>query len=110
MPSPNPTTRREFKGAAALAHLAGGIGSTDTSFTLDLANNWPTGAVGNFVVTINRNQTDEEKVLCSSQSAKVVSVAGSGRGFDGTAAQSHAAGATVECTISAFDADEWNAH
>lgn len=108
MPSPNPTSRREYKGAAAATTLQTSMANTDTTFTLISANNWPTGAVGNFIVTVSRGQADEEKILCSSQSARVVTVVT--RGFDGTSAQAHAAGATVECTLSAFDADEWNQH
>jgi hypothetical protein len=86
------------------------MGNADTSFVVASNTNWPTGAVGNFIVCINRGQPDEEKILCATQAAKTVTVATSGRGFDGTTAQAHAAGATVECVISAFDADEWNQH
>lgn len=110
MPTPNPTGRREYKGAAAATTLSSPMGNADTTFVLVSNTNWPTGAVGNFIVCINRGQPDEEKILCATQSAKTVTVATSGRGFDGTTAQSHAAGATVECVISAFDADEWNQH
>jgi hypothetical protein len=110
MPTPNPTNRREYKGAAAATSLSSGMSNADTTFVLVANTNWPTGAVGNFIVTINRGFADEEKILCSGQAARTVTVATSGRGFDGTTAQLHAAGATVECTLSAFDADEWNQH
>lgn len=108
MPTPNPTSRREYKGAAAASTLASSMSNSDGSFTLTAASNWPTGSVGQFIVTVSRGQSDEEKILCSAQASKVVTVAT--RGFDGTAAQAHASGSTVECTISAFDADEWNQH
>lgn len=110
MPTPNPTTRRDFKGAAAATTLQNSMSSTDTSFVLVAANNWPSGSVGKFIVTVNRGQADEEKILCDTQTSRTVACLLANRGFDGTTAQAHAAGATVECTISAFDADEWNAH
>lgn len=110
MPTPNPSLRREYKGAAAATTLQNSMVGTDTSFVLVAANNWPTGAVGKFIVTINRGQADEEKILCDSQTTRTVACLLANRGFDGTTAQAHAAGATVECTISAFDADEWNQH
>lgn len=110
MPTPNPTTRREYKGAAAATTLVTGIAAGDLSLTLTAANNWPTGAVGKFIITIDRGQSNEERLLCVTQASRVVTVDGAGRGFDGTTAASHSAGATVECTLSAFDADEWNQH
>lgn len=109
MPSPNPTTRREYKGAAKATTLSAQIvNGSDTSFTITDATGWPTGATGKFVVTINAGQSDEEKILCTSRTGTTVTV--DTRGYDSTTAAGHASGATATHTYSAVDADEANAH
>jgi hypothetical protein len=50
----------------------------------------------------------EEKVLCSARSGDSFTIVT--RGYDGTAATGHSAGAAVRHTISAVDLDEANAH
>lgn len=108
MPSPNPTTRRAYPETAAVTTLSVAIsGAGDTTFTISSASGWPTGSGGKWVVTVDRGG-NEERILCLSRSGNVVTT--DTRGFNGTTAQAHAQGVNVECTLSAFDADEWNAH
>jgi hypothetical protein len=71
---------------------------------------WPTGESHPFWVTIDAGTAQEERVLCSGRSARVVTVASGGRGQDGTSESNHTAGATVWPSWSATDADESNEH
>jgi microcystin-dependent protein len=74
------------------------------------ATTWPTGADHPFWVTIDAGTAQEERVLCSGRSVRVVTVASGGRGQDGTSESNHSAGATVWPSWSATDADESNEH
>jgi hypothetical protein len=100
-------TRREYKPGIPTT-LAAAINSSATTITIDAYTNWPTGADGNFWVTIDGGTAQEERVLCSAHSSGSVTVAT--RGVDGTTASSHAKGATIWPSWSATDADEANAH
>jgi microcystin-dependent protein len=71
---------------------------------------WPTGADHDFWVTIDAGTAQEERVLCSGRSVRVVTIASGGRGQDGTSESNHSAGATVWPSWSATDADESNEH
>jgi microcystin-dependent protein len=71
---------------------------------------WPTGADHDFWVTIDAGTAQEERVLCSGRSVRVITVASGGRGQDGTSESNHSAGATVWPSWSATDADEANEH
>src|SRR5690606_2658460 len=102
--------RQQFSGSAVETVLASGISDSDTIFTIVDATGWPDGSVGNFVVTLDRGESTEEKVLCASRSGTIVTVAPGGRGHDGTTAHSHATGATAKHTISAAQMDVWDRH
>ena len=107
----NILARREHQGAAPSTTLSAQIvNGTDTTFTITSGTNWPTGSVGNFIVTIDRGQATEERILCASRSGTTVTVAASGRGYDGTTAQAHASGATAEHTTAGVELDELNVH
>lgn len=110
MPSPNPATRREHAGAAVQTTLATSMSSIDASFSIASGTGWPTGATGPFFVVVDPGTGTEEKILCSSRTATVVAVAGSGRGADSTAAVGHALGAACYPCWTAVEADELNAH
>jgi microcystin-dependent protein len=64
--------------------------------------------LGNFYVAIDLGLATEEKVLCASRTGATITVAGSGRGADGTAAVAHSAAATVHHVGTALDFDEAN--
>lgn len=104
-------TRRQYTGTAAPTKLAASVAAGDASFSVVTGggNGYPTG-VNNFVITIDLGLSTEEKILCSARVADSFTVAGGGRGFDGTTAQSHASGATVNHTLSAVDMDQVNQH
>lgn len=86
------------------------MGAGDASFIISTATNWPTGAAGPFFVVIDPGLGTEEKISCSSRTGTSVTVAGSGRGVDGTVAQLHSGGAVVYPCWTATEADELNAH
>jgi hypothetical protein len=101
--------RREYQ-AGRPTTLASAISSSDSSFTITSFVNWPDGADYDFWVTIDGGTAQEERLLCSARTDGAVTVAGSGRGVDGTTASAHAQGAVVWPSWSATDADEANAH
>lgn len=101
--------RRFYAGGGASTTLASAMGNSDTSFSISATTGWPGGSPGgNFIVVIDRGTSSEEKILCSSNSGTVVSVASSGRGYDGTSATSHNSNATVSLCGGAIDFDETN--
>lgn len=110
MPTPNPSIRREHKGAAAPAQLSSSINGSDLAITITSGTGWPTGAVGPFFVVIDPGNANEEKVLCSARSGTNLTVAASGRGVDGTAGVAHATGAVIYPCWTALEADEANEH
>lgn len=96
--------RRQYSNTATEASLTGGIGSSDTSFTLTSFAGYPAAP---FTATISRGDADEEVVLVTAVSTSTVTCT---RGYDGTTPKSHSAGATFIHTTIARDFDEANAH
>lgn len=103
---------RDFKGAARQTTLLVGINAVDTSFTVAASGGtgYPTGSGGDFVVALDMGLAGEEKILCSARVGDTFTVATSGRGWDDTAASSHANNATVNHVGAATDLREANAH
>lgn len=102
-------TRREYASGKPTT-LAANISSVATTINITDSTGWPTGGTGNFFITIAANTANEERVLCSSRTGTIVTVASGGRGADGTVASSHSAGNDVWPSFSKTDADEANAH
>jgi hypothetical protein len=109
--------QKVYAGGAVPANLLANIGPTDTSFQLSTVSGWPNTQSGTvpFVVTIDRGTSSEERIECinytGSASPYTVTVNTSGRGFDGTSAQSHSAGTgNVECTLDAASVQDFNDH
>jgi hypothetical protein len=98
--------RKEFKGGATRTTLAGALGAGDTSISLTSGSTFPTGTA-KFVIVIDRGTATEEKILISSRSTNTLTV--SQRGYDGTSAASHDAGAYVEHVLDAYTVDQANA-
>src|SRR5689334_5934591 len=96
--------RREYSGAAPATTLNGAISNSDTAIILTNGTGYPTGAVGNFVLTLGAGLASEEKVLCSARTGNNVTIAT--RGYDGTTASAHDNSTSVQHTISAVDLDE----
>lgn len=100
--------RRMFAGGSIVTTVPLSIGASDSSFTLAASTNWPDGSSGNFMVVLDFGNSTQEKVLCSSRSGLVVTVAASGRGDDGTTGVAHSAGTSIQCCHGAQDDDEAN--
>lgn len=106
----NPEVAYEHTGTASPTELAAPLTNVATSITVADGTGYPTGAGGNFYITIDRLGANYERILCSGRVGNVITVASSGRGVDGTVAQSHLLGATVEHTWSAVEANQLSAH
>jgi hypothetical protein len=106
------TTRREYTaGRATTLASAFNIGASTFTIADDGSDaTWPTSTDFDFFVTIDAGTAQEERVLCSARSGRIVTVASGGRGKDSTGEKNHSAGATVWPSWSAQDADEANAH
>lgn len=102
--------RIEHSGTAAASALAGDITSGGLTIACVNLTGWPTGSIGKFYATIGRGTPTEETVLCTTRSANTLTVDPAGRGADGSAASAHSAGATIEHTWTAAEADEASAH
>lgn len=97
--------RREYQGAAVPTTITSSITNSATSLTLTATTGWPTGS---FSAVIDPGLAGEEKILCTSRSGTTVTI--TTRGYDGTAAASHNAGATIYPVPTAVDFDESNSH
>lgn len=85
--------------------LGDGVGAT---FTIAVATGWPTGAThGEFIATIGRGTTSEEKLLLTRSGTTCTIVA---RGHDGSSAIAHSSGAAIEHTIDAETLDDVQSH
>lgn len=98
--------RRDFLGNVSESLLAVGINSTASSIQLSNGNAFPSGSDGFFVIVINAGLPGEEKVLASSRTGNVITVAQ--RGYDGTVANSHSSSSTVNHVLDAFTLKDMN--
>lgn len=104
--SVNSWIRRSFKNAVSVTDtLASGMGAGDTSFLFTDGSTYPTT---NFMITVDQGKANEEKVLVAVRSGSAGTVASGGRGYNGTTAASHLAGASILHTIDQQDLDEAN--
>ena len=95
--------RREYQGAAAPTTITSNITNSSTSLTLTSTSGWPTGV---FSLVIDPGLAGEEKMLATSRSGSTVTI--TTRGYDGTTATSHLAGAIIYPSPTAIDFDEAN--
>lgn len=99
-------SRRSYAGGAQPTTLSSSVNSTATVISAVALVGWPTPA-NPFFAVIDRDTTNEEKILCTSVNGNDLTVL---RGQDGTTARDHSAGAPFEHCHTATDADEANAH
>lgn len=100
-------SRKSFSGAAVPTTLTGAINNSQTTFPVAGISNFPDTTVGPFIITVDRGQgTLEEKMEVGSYTGSTLNAVT--RGFDGTTAQPHAAGASVNCTLDAGTINEAN--
>lgn len=99
---------REYKGSARSTYSTVSLTGSDMLIQTEGLTGWPDGQTGPFFAVINRQKSNEEKVLCESQNGSDLIILQ--RGADETAPQSHAVGSVVEHVITATDAREANEH
>lgn len=97
-------TARNFNNVTSVGTLTAPASPSDTSMTTTGFTNYPTAP---FTATVERNTISEEVVLVTAVNTGTLTVT---RGYNGTAAQTHLAGSTVEHTAVALDFTEANAH
>jgi hypothetical protein len=106
---------RDYRGSARSTYTTVALGPNDMLIQTEGLTGWPDGDPGPFFVVINRQKSNEEKILCVSHNGTDLVVVpledgASGRGADETAPQNHAVGSVVEHIITATDAREANLH
>lgn len=102
---PNNYILKDFEGGAEKTTLTAAITGTATSFSVVDGSSYPSGA-NPFVVVVDRGLATEEKILISARITNSFSVLE--RAYDGSSAQSHALGATVEHCVDAFTVEQAN--
>lgn len=99
--------RREFLGSVRNTTLSANISNSATSITAVDASTFPTGSSGNpFVIVISRGLANEEKILISSRSTNTFNTLT--RGYDGTTANAHTTGATIDHVLDATTIQDMN--
>lgn len=101
---------RQYSGSAVPTTLVVGISNSALTFRIANTTGWPDGSQGRFTATFELGGAQEEDVDCLSRAGDVVTVAGGGRGYDGTTGVAHLAGVTVHHTFTAVDAQAMNDH
>jgi trimeric autotransporter adhesin len=96
--------RRQYNGAATPTTITGSITTSSSSVVLTSSTGWPTGS---FSLVIDPGLSSEEKILAASQTSGTVTF--TTRGYDGTTASAHNAGAIIYPVPTAIDFDEANA-
>lgn len=91
---------KEYTGGAVATTLATTITNVSTSIVLTTGATFPNGATAPFVIVLDPGTATEEKVLCTSRSVNTLTVLN--RGYDGTSAQAHTAGAVVQHVLDAY--------
>ncbi|MBM3893951.1 hypothetical protein FJ365_06175 [Candidatus Dependentiae bacterium] len=97
--------RREFNGAVLQTALAASLSNAAVSFSVVDGSTYPSGT-NPFVVVVDRGIASEEKILISSRANNTFTV--SERGYDGTTAIAHNAGALVDHILDALTIQDMN--
>ena len=101
--------RREFSGAVVSTTLASNVSASDNFISLTDASTFPDGqgiSGKPFVVVISRGSPNEEKVLV--QNRDINDIFNLTRGYDGTMANTHTAGAIVDHVLDATVLQDMN--
>lgn len=98
--------RREISGGVIAQTLSANINNTSTTFDIADGSSFPTGDDNYFVISIDRGSASEEKILVSSRTGNSFLV--QQRGYDGTTASSHNAGAVIDHVLDAVAVQSMN--
>ena len=97
--------RRQYYGAATPTTITSSITTSSSSVAIAAYTGWPTGS---FSLVIDPGLSSEEKILATSQTTGTITF--TTRGYDGTTASAHNAGAVIYPVPTAVDFDESNGH
>ena len=97
--------RRQYYGAATPTTITSSITTSSSSVAIAAYTGWPTGS---FSLVIDPGLSSEEKILATSQTTGTITF--TTRGYDGTTASAHNAGAVIYPVPTAIDFDEANLH
>lgn len=99
--------RREFLGSVVSTSLSANISNSASTIGVVDGSTFPNGSSGNpFVIVVSRGSANEEKMLISSRSTNTFTVMT--RGYDGTIANAHSIGATVDHVLDATTIQDMN--
>lgn len=98
--------RREFSGAVVDTTLSANISNASSSFSVVDGSTFPSGTSYPFVIVMDRGTNTEEKMLISSRSTNTFTI--QTRGYDGTTAVAHTAGAIVDHILDATTIQDMN--
>ena len=96
-------SKRYFSASAAEAQITSGIDEIATSLTINISTGYP--ATLPFIIVVGNGTSSEEVMLVTARSGNTFTVT---RGYDSTAAYSHATGSGVIHAASAIDFREAN--
>jgi hypothetical protein len=96
--------RRQYYGAATPTTITSSITTSSSSVAIAAYTGWPTGS---FSLVIDPGLSSEEKILATSRTTGTITF--TTRGYDGTTASAHNAGAVIYPVPTAIDFDEANA-
>lgn len=99
----NEYIRKNWRGVATRTTLSAAINNAIASFSVADAGTYP---ITNFVIVVDRGLATEEKMLVASKTSNTFTI--TARGYDGTSAQAHAAGAYVEHCLDAYTIEQAN--
>jgi hypothetical protein len=95
---------RNYSNTAPVQALTSGVSAGAVVLPVTSTTGWPSTP---FTLAMDRGLTTEEVCLCTSMASNSFTVT---RGYDGTTAQTHNIGASVELCVSSIDYAEANAH
>lgn len=98
-------SRRYYSSVAVATELSSSITAATTSFAVAAVTGYPSSYP--FTAVIDRDTADEEVVLVTNVVGTTITAT---RGYDGTTARNHDAGATFEHAVTALDYEEANDH
>jgi hypothetical protein len=98
------TSARNYSSIAASAALTSGCSNVDTTIQVDTTSGFPSVP---FLLCLDKDRVAEELVLCTAIVGLALTVT---RGYDGTSATAHTAGATVKHVGAGVDFQEAGNH
>lgn len=95
---------RNYSNTAPVQALTSGVSAGAVVLPVTSTTGWPSTP---FTLAMDRGLSTEEVCLCTAMASNSFTVT---RGYDGTTAQTHSLGASVELCVSSIDYAEANAH